>query len=218
MKEYLSTLIGTFTEKPLTIYVSLLALVIIIVLVILLRKQKFTTNMLSTGAISVAISFVLSCIILFKMVNGGSITPVSMLPIIIYAWTFGPVAGVAAGLLYGLLQIVQGAYFLHPLQFIFDYIFPFALLGFAGFFKKNFYIGIVVACSLRFLMHLIAGAVFWGEFAPAGQNPWIYSLIYNGSYMLPEMILCLVISFIPAVRKLIEHISKRKLVSPLREV
>ena len=39
----------------------------------------------------------------------------------------------------------------------------------------------------RFVMHVISGAIFFAEFAPAGMNPWVYSSIYNGSYMLPEL-------------------------------
>jgi len=209
MKEYFATFFEKFIGQPAITWIALAGVVALGVLFVIISREKFTPRMLSTGAISMAIAFVLSFITLYKMANGGSVTPASMLPIIAFAWAFGAPAGIVVGIAYGLLQLTQGIYIVHPVQFLFDYILPFAFLGFAGFFKKkNLLLAILVACFLRFASHFISGFVFWGEYAPAGQSAWLYSLIYNGSYMLPDTIICVVVALIPSMRKVIEGLNK----------
>ena len=204
MKEYFATLIEKFLEQPAITWIALGGVLLLGVLFFIISREKMTTRMIATGAISVSIAFVLSFITLYKMPQGGSVTPASMLPIIAFAWVFGAPAGIVAGLAYGLLQLTQGMWFLHPVQFLFDYILPFALLGFAGFFKKrNLIIAVIVACMLRFLSHYIAGAVFWGMYAEEGQSPWIYSLGYNALYMGPDALICVLVAMIPAIKKAI---------------
>jgi thiamine transporter len=165
---------------------------------LLLRKQKFTARMLSTGALCVALAFILSCITVYRLPQGGSITPVSMLPIFVFAYLYGAGPGIAAGSVYGVLQLIQGAYVVHPVQFLLDYIFPFAVLGIAGLFnkEKQFPLGVVLGCFLRFCIHVLSGVVFFSLYTPPGQSVLAYSLLYNGSYMLPETILCLVVALI----------------------
>jgi len=55
---------------------------------------------------------------------------------------------------------------------------------------------VAVSVTGRFMMHLISGAIFFAEFAPEGMNPWVYSTLYNGSYMLPEMVISLAIIYL----------------------
>ena len=173
-----------------------------VALLLLLRRQVWTVRMLSTGALCTALSFVLSCITLWRMQNGGSITPASMLPILVFAWIYGPVPGTAAGTLYGLIQLVQGAYVVHPMQFLLDYIFPFAVLGLCGLFKRDRQLpyGIVAACFARYLVHFLSGLIFFGMYAPEGQSAFVYSLLFNASYMVPETLICLAVACIPRVR------------------
>ncbi|MEX1377786.1 MAG: energy-coupled thiamine transporter ThiT [Eubacteriales bacterium] len=205
MKEYFATLIEKFLEQPAITWIALGGVLLLGILFFIISREKLTTRMIAMGAISVSIAFVLSFITLYKMPYGGSLTPASMLPIIAFAWVFGAPAGIVAGIVYGLLQMTQGLYFLHPVQFLFDYILPFGFLGFAGFFKKkNLMLAILVAGFLRFLCHFVAGAIFWGMYAPEGQSPWIYSLFYNGSYMAPDTLICMIIASIPAMRKVIK--------------
>ena len=69
--------------------------------------------------------------------------------------------------------------------------------GFAAVGKKKFgtvgvYVGIVAVCFIRFLCHYITGVFIWGQWAPEGMAKALYSLLYNGQYMLPETILTLV--------------------------
>ena len=173
----------------------------------LFRGKKFTARELSIGAISIAIAFVLSYIKI-SLPQGGSVTPASMLPILVYAWAFGPAAGITAGFVYGCLQLMQGMWILHPVQVVLDYLLPFALLGLAALSKKNLQIGIVIACVARFLSHYVSGLIFWRMYAPEGQPVAIYSLLYNGSYMLPETIICLALSFVPQIKKLVEKMKQ----------
>jgi len=204
MKEYFSMFFGKFTEDPVVTGIALVGIVLLAAILFIISRQKISTRTLAVGAISIAVAYILSFITLYKMPYGGSVTPASMLPLIAFAWVFGAPAGIIAGIAYGLLQMTQGLYFMHPVQFLFDYILPFAMLGFAGFFKgKNLLLAILVAGTLRFLCHFLAGAVFWGMYAAEGQSPWMYSLLYNGTYMLPEIIVCMVVAAIPAMRKFI---------------
>jgi thiamine transporter len=74
-------------------------------------------------------------------------------------------------------------------QFILEYPVAFGVIGLAGLFKGKELIGAVFGLGLRFLAHTLAGVVFWSEYAPPGMSPILYSVIYNGSYMLPEIII-----------------------------
>src|SRR5699024_12230069 len=49
--------------------------------------------------------------------------------------------------------------------------------------------GVFIGGLVRFLMHFIAGVIFFAEAAPEGQPAWLYSLIYNSSYIIPCMII-----------------------------
>jgi len=202
MSDWFGSVAEKLGEIPVSAWISVAALIILGALILIMRKKSFSARLLSIGALCVAASFLLSYIPLFKMPYGGTVTPASMLPIIAYGFAFGPAAGISAGIVYGCLQMLQGVYFVHPVQFLLDYILPFALLGVSGFFnKKYFLLAILTSGFSRFLMHYLSGVVFWGSYAPEGQPVWLYSLIYNGSYMLPEAILCMALGAIPGVRK-----------------
>ena len=156
-----------------------------------------TSRVLAEIAIFVALATALSLIIIFQLPQGGSITLASMVPIIWLALRRGPKIGLTAGFVYGLVQLVvmPQIYFLP--QVLLDYPLAFGSLGIAGFFQKRWALtGVVVAITGRFIMHLISGALFFASSAPAGMNPWVYSGIYNGSYMLPELIISLFVIFL----------------------
>ena len=182
---------------------TIAAIIGVLGLILCLSGKQFTPRMLSAGALSVAVAFLLSCLVLYRMPQGGTITPGSMLPIMVFSMAYGPTAGVAAGTIYGVLQLVQGAYVVHPIQLLLDYVLPFAVLGIAGFFKKEklMPLGAALAGLCRFLVHFISGFVFFYMYAPEGQSVFMYNLIYNGSYMLPETVICVVLLLIPQVRR-----------------
>lgn len=160
-------------------------------------KHQMSTRMVVEAGIMIGLATALSLVTLFKMPQGGSVTAGSMIPIILFSLRYGMGPGLMAGVVYGVVQFFVGPYFVHPLQFALDYILAFGFLGTAGLFSRRFaqgqfvapVLGGLVAVGLRFTMHVIAGAVFFAEYAPEGMNPWIYSAGYNGSYLGVELVL-----------------------------
>lgn len=160
------------------------------------NKVKIMAEM----AVAVALAVVLNFIPLWKMPQGGSVS-LEMLPILIIALRWGVGSGMMAGLAYGLLQLTFNPYIIHPIQLIMDYPLPYLLLGLAGLFKNKIdltegrlsYSWLLVALALaggaRLFSHVLSGVVFFGEYAPEGQNVWLYSTVYNGSYIIPSLIL-----------------------------
>ncbi|MDR1530772.1 MAG: energy-coupled thiamine transporter ThiT [Clostridiales bacterium] len=164
---------------------------------------------LTFSAVCVALAIVLSQLNLFTMPQGGSVTLCSRLFIVLVAYWYGPAAGFAAGIAQGLLTLFFGASIIHPAQFALDYVLSYGALGLAGFFRKmkrGLAIGYIAGCAGQFLCNFLAGAIFYAQYAPEGQNVLIYSAVYNLSYLLPEMALTLVIISIPAVRSVLDRI------------
>lgn len=151
------------------------------------------------GGMCIALAFVLSYIRLYRMPQGGSITPASMLPIIIYSIIFGPVAGITTGIAYGFLQFFQDGSAVHWTQLFLDYPLAFGFLGIAGMTPRKInlpsriIIGTFIAVLGRGLMHVLSGVIFFAEYA-GEQNPWIYSIIYNGTFLSIETIITIVIA------------------------
>ncbi|NLG37621.1 MAG: energy-coupled thiamine transporter ThiT [Clostridiales bacterium] len=206
MSAWFTQLIEGIQSLSAAVWIILASLILLGALLLFLRRQRWSARMISVGALSVAMAFLLSYIVVYRMPYGGSITPASMLPILAYGWVFGPGPGIAAGLVYGCLQLIQDPVIVHPAQVLLDYIFPFAALGLAGLFPKRLWLGILTAAFARFVFHYLAGFLFWGEYAPEGQPAMLYSLLYNGSYMLPETAVCLAIAYIPAVRRVLPRL------------
>ena len=164
----------------------------------------------------VALAFALSCVKLFQMPLGGSVTLVSMLPIMLISIRHGSLVGLGTGFVYSLTQLTQalieGDVFPYCetigiliLCVICDYLLPFTLLGIAGIFKEKrlikneeiaCYVGCGLAVFLRFVGHFITGAAIWGQWAPDGMSKFIYSLCYNGAYLGVDLVLCLVVAVI----------------------
>ena len=159
----------------------------------------------------------------FKIVpQGGSISLV-MLPIVMIAFRWGITAGLTTGLLIGILQMMFGATILHWFQAILDYIVAFSVVGLAAIFKQpiqkalseqaynklwwQVLFATLLGGMLRFAAHLFAGVIFFKEYA-GDQNVWIYSIIYNSTYMLPAIVLTSVAALLlfKASPKLIQSI------------
>lgn len=206
-------------ETPLYVWVILLSLLLvaIAVAVIARSKKRWSVNMLVTAAICLALSFVLSSIRLYRMPQGGSITPASMLPIFAFSYIFGVVPGLLVGFAYGILQLMQDPFILHPAQLICDYVLPFLPLAFGGLFRGakglpeslRLPLGVLAGVLARVFFHTLSGAVFFAEYA-GDMNPWIYSIGYNMSSVGVDGAICLVIAVIPPVRKFIETMRKRQ--------
>ena len=168
-----------------------------------MSKTYSKTRTLVECALMIALGTVLANIKIFEMPNGGSITLLSMLPFILVSYRHGTKWGLFTGFVNSLLQMLLGFYAppapgLLPLvgMILLDYVLAFTLLGLAGAIAKPFKnrlvgvaVGTAAVCGIRFLCSFLSGIVLWGAYAPAGTPVWIYSFLYNGSYMLPEALL-----------------------------
>lgn len=126
--------LGKFSETPEMLWIALgtLSALAVAVLAISRTRRQWNARAVAFGALSVALSFVLSCIRLYRMPQGGSVTPGSMLPLMLFSAAFGVGPGLLTGMAYGLLQYLQGGWFLNIWQFLLDYVLAYAALGLAG--------------------------------------------------------------------------------------
>ena len=159
---------------------------------------------LAESGVSLALAVVLGFFTVYKMPQGGSVS-LEMLPIIFIALRWNWKDGVMLGTAYGIIQIMFSNSIFHWAQVILDYPVAFAVLGLAGIVgnlaqndslgdkTKVISLGVLLAGSTRFIIHFLSGMIFFAEYAPKGQPVWLYSLIYNGSYMIPEIIITLVV-------------------------
>lgn len=180
------------------------------------KKVRWDARSLAYASLCIALSYILSCIRLFRFEFGGSITLVSMLPIMLCALAQGPARGVVIGCAYGLLQLIQDFYVSHPVQLLLDYPLAFSMLGLAGFVRylplperAQLPAAVVIGAVGRFLMHLVSGAVFFGAYAEPGQTALAYSFVYNIGYMGPDAALCFIIALLPATRRIYKMIPQR---------
>jgi thiamine transporter len=169
------------------------------------------TKIMTECAILVALSTVLSFVKVWNMPWGGSVTLFSMLPVCYLSVRHGLKWGLGAAFVYSAIQLffgialdglmgwgLTGSILLACI--LLDYVFAFSVLGFAGLFRKKGLGGIVtgtfLAVFMRFVLHFLSGVYV---FASAGklwqgfetQNTYLYSLVYNGAYMLPELVMTL---------------------------
>jgi thiamine transporter len=142
----------------------------------------------------VAAAVLLSFLKLFQMPQGGSVS-LEMLPIFILAFRHGGKIGILGGALLGVVKLLISPYIIHPIQLLLDYPVPFMMLGVAGFgiLRKHRELGVAVGSLLRCITHVVAGVVFFAEYAPEGTPALVYSLGYNASYLIPEAILVAVV-------------------------
>lgn len=201
-----NNIFGKLAElTPTTISILAVLIVISVLGFVFIKKTKevkFTTRMLVYGSLSISLAFVLSYIRIIHLPQGGSVTPASMLPLIIFSVMFGPVPGIIAGFAYGILQYIQDPYVVHWIQLFLDYPLAFGCIGLAGLYRKNLLISSLIGISGRFLMHYLTGVIFFAEYAPEGTPVALYSFTYNGSIFGLEFLLCAVIISIPQIKKL----------------
>ena len=200
----LSERITELTKSPIAIF-ALLGVLLLIFVVLNIRKIKFTTHMITLIGLSLALSTVLQFITILKLPQGGSVTAGSMVPIILIALFYGPEVGILTDFLFGIINFIVSPYALHPVQVLFDYPLPFMTLGIVGYFRSFNIIGIltgvIIAMFARFACHFISGVVFFGSYAPEGTSVYLYSLLYNGSYISVETIItCVIIVLLPISR------------------
>ncbi len=178
--------------------------------------SKATTRMLVESAIMIAIATVLS-LIKIDLPFGGGVTIVSMLPIILTSHRWGWKWGLVTGFVYGVIQLLFGldnvgyaTTFATAVGVIaLDYVVAYTFVGLSGIFdtvfgktRKALFVGILVSLLLRFACHYVTGVWIWGGWMPESfmnmtmTSPWIYSLLYNGWYMLAEIVITEVVAML----------------------
>ena len=170
-------------------------------------RQHQKVRRMVESAVMLAIAVVLS---LFPFSGpwalGGGITVCSMLPLVILSWRYGCRWGTFAAFVYSLLQMILG---IQNVQYadsvatailiiLFDYVLAFSVIGLSSIFKGRLgrprlelVIGITVTFLVRLACHYISGVVVWEVLWPneLGWAAPVWSIAYNGSYMIPEIII-----------------------------
>lgn len=203
--------------------------------------KKQSTVRLVESALLIAIAAVLELIsktLGLELPFGGTITLASMFPIVLIAYKYGTKWGLLSGFTYSLVQMLLGAKTVSAMFLpgddqmvlwqaicicLLDYVLAYTLLGLGGIFKGKFKkpaaelaLGAFVALLLRYLVHIVSGAIFYGAYAEwfftqegfysigekilgtfSGSSLAIaYSIFYNGLYMVPEIIITTVVAAI----------------------
>ena len=193
----ISEVLGRFSDLGATGWITIFTLLVLTAIIIGMSVSRKTWNAksLAFAALSIALSFILSYIKIFRMPNSGSVTLASMLPLMLFAASYGVGPGLLAGAAYGLLQYLQGGWFVHPIQFLLDYPIAFALIGLAGLYKYmpkawsqwSIYAAMVLGALGRCLSATLAGIFYWET------APWA-SLVYNGAYLVPDTLICIALA------------------------
>ena len=177
------------------------------------QNKRLRTRSLTEGAIMLALAVVLNYLshMLFAgMPNGGSVT-LAMFPVLFYAHRWGMGRGALMGFAYGLLDMLLGGGYAWGWQSILlDYLVAYTALGIGGVLQGKtwgIFPGIVLGCVARFAVHYFSGVTLYRIVEPTAvegfgvfANPHVYSLVYNGVYMLPNTVIALVIAgalFVP---------------------
>jgi thiamine transporter len=157
-------------------------------------RPTSNTRILAEAAVMIALAVVLDALRLYTLPQGGSITVGEMVPLLFLALRRGTKIGVFAGAIFGIIDVYFEPFIYNPFQFLLDYPLAFGALGLAGFFSRRPLnwappVGVAVGLGGRFVCHFFSGMIFFASFAPAGENPALYSAIYNASYLLPGLII-----------------------------
>lgn len=186
------------------------------------KNKKVSVEQLVTSAILIALAMVLSLIKVYKLPLGGSVTLMSMVPVCMISLKYGVKWGFLCSFLYGFVQLCTdlGEVMSWGMDvrmwigcIVFDYLLAYGILGLSGIFRNKktpvMLTGVGIAVFIRFVNHYISGSIFFDIWMPEEfDNPFLYSLIYNGSYMLPELIFTLigagVLFGVPVIRKLVK--------------
>jgi len=186
------------------------------------NTKKLNIKKITLCGVMIALGTVLSFLKPYEPPLGGGVTILSMVPVAFLSCMLGLKWGFGAAFAYSLIQlfISMGEVMSWGLTagaviatFLLDYIIAYTILGISGIFRKKGIWGIVVGVALatfiRFLCHFATGVYIFDIWMPDDwNNVWIYSLCYNGGYMLPEIILTCVGTALLVKTKAIQRMLK----------
>ena len=211
---------ASFRNEFCLYFLTAVMIVAIATLAFVLAKKKDApeTKNIAYASICIATSFALSYVKLFSLPQGGSVTLVSFLPLMLYSYMFGVRKGVLAGVIYGILQFIQSPWFAHPMQFLIEYPVAFCTVGLAGILHEReildnkmpiqFLIGGIIVAIFRYICHVIAGTFIWGIGNDLGQVPLLYSLAYN-SFVFVDMAFTIVVGCLLVASKSVRTMMAR---------
>ena len=171
----------------------------------LTKKQKI--RRVAESAVMLALATVLSEFAVFKLPYGGSVTLFSQVPMVALSYRYGIKWGAFSGMVMGVIQMLFGlgnfSYVSGVVAYLIlifaDYVIAFGCLGLGGMFREkvknpvlSLALGGGVVSVIRFLCHFISGVTIWGNYSGGAMSAVWYSITYNASYMLPELIITLV--------------------------
>lgn len=168
--------------------------------------QVSRTRLAAEAGLSVALAAVLQLIAVWQLPQGGSYS-LTMLPIFVFAIVRGTRAGLSAGALYGVIDLIMKPYIYTWAQVALDYPIAYAMCGLAGVTSTQWHAlmaagrrgaafwravvpGIALGALGRYAAHVLSGVVFFSSYAiELGQIPLLYALGYN-SFVLVSGALC----------------------------
>ena len=175
------------------------------------KTANSRTNLraLCEAAIFVAIAVVLNLIRIDVLPQGGSVN-LTLIPLAFIAIRWGPGWGLGAGFVFGFIKAITGGGFAWGWQaLLLDYFLAGTVIGLAGlFYRKGSgwpVVAVMAGGYAQYAVHWLAGGLIWADWMPPEflgmpmANPWFYSLIYNGVYMLPNILICAVVTGLLAV-------------------
>lgn len=174
-------------------------------------KKKVNAKQLAFSAVAVALSVIASMFTVFNLPFGGSITLFRMFFICYIGYLYGTRSGILTGIACGFLDLILKPYVVHPVQLLIDYPLAFGCLGLSGALMKSKFglvKGYVLGVAGRYLCHVLSGVIFFGMYAGT-QNPIIYSIIYNATYIVPEAVVTIILVALPPVQGALNVIKRQ---------
>ena len=202
------------------ISIIVLALTIILTLLLTRFSKKLNTKKLTVSAMLISLSFVLSFIKVKIAPQGGSVTLMSMLPVLLACYFGGFSLGLFIGFVFALLQFISSPWVLTIETFLLDYVLAYSSIALACTFKKcvknqttSLLSGILLVYIVRIICHVLSGMIIFSfgiisEGFPV-NNAFIYSLVYNVTYLVPDMILTLIGALYLSKTKIINTVEKQ---------
>ena len=166
-----------------------IAIIVVLVAIFGKKEDNERARSIAYAAICLSLSFALSYIKFFSWpLGGGSVTFASLLSLMLYSYMFGIRKGVAAAVVYGMLQFIQSPQVYEPMQVMLDYPIAFGGIGLAGigrnlkFLRGNitaeFCFGAVLAGLMRYMGHVISGYYVFYSYS-SYDNYLVNSLVVN---------------------------------------
>ncbi len=188
-------------------------------------KKRYDAKHIALAGLTLGLSFALSYVKFSPVTSGGSITLASMVPLLIYAYFYGVVDGLLAGLIFGLLNFISGPWILTPMTFVLDYLLAYGSIGLMGLarkFKKEgksdvlpVLFGTLLVYAFRFAAHLCSGFIYfaensiWVDFPDwALSSGFVYSFIYQCLYLPADCLISAIVLCVLAKTGVIEKLKK----------